>query len=101
MSKSVIYTEGNVIKIINPIITISHSDEVVEKLEELAKSFDTIKIDIENSFSFPSKIITALEKLKEEQSIDIEISVKDQIIYELFDELNMTNMFTIYPPEGS
>jgi len=63
-------------------------------LKKFANEYNSIIINIKNSFSFPSSIIATLEKLKDEGK-DIKIIIKDDIIYELFKDLNLDKMFNI------
>ncbi|GAB6044406.1 hypothetical protein JCM11957_00040 [Caminibacter profundus] len=86
--------KANSIEIVEPIITIKDSEEIISNIEKIANEYNSIIIHIKNSFSFPSSIIATLEKLKDEGK-DIKIIIKDDIIYELFKDLNLDKMFNI------
>jgi len=86
--------KANSIEIVEPIITIKDSEEIISNIEKIANEYNSIIINIKNSFSFPSSIIATLEKLKDEGK-DIKIIIKDDIIYELFKDLNLDKMFNI------
>jgi len=86
--------KGNVLEITEPIITINDADEIITVLEKLGSEYDNITVQVKNSFSFPSSIIAELEKLKDEGKT-IKIVVSDDIIYELFKELNLDKIFHV------
>jgi len=86
--------ENNTLIIAEPIVTIRDSEKVVEEIENMAKEYDQLIIRVENSFSFPSNIIATLERLKD-RGKNIHIIVTDDVIYELFKDLNLTRSFTI------
>jgi len=85
---------GNIIRIKEPIVTIQDSEEVISLLEEAAQNSNTIILRVENSFSFPSNIIATLERLKDSGK-EIKIVIKDEILFELFNDLNLNQSFTI------
>ncbi len=84
---------GNIINITQPIITMKDSEEFINLLQNLENEKE-ITINVLNSFSFPSNIIGRLLKLKD-NGIKININVKDNILYELFDDLNLTSIFNV------
>ena len=86
--------KGNTIIIEKPIITINDSENVIHAIKEAARNFNNIVIDVKNSFSFPSSIIAVLEKLKDEGK-KVTIKIKDPVLYELFKDLNLDQMFTL------
>ena len=85
---------GNIITINEPIITIEQSEEVINIIKDVAKNNDSIIIDVRNSFSFPSSVISVLEKLKDEGK-KITIKVKESVLYELFKDLNLDKFFNL------
>jgi len=85
---------GNIITINEPIITIEQSEEVINIIKDVAKNNDSIIIDVRNSFSFPSSVISVLEKLKDEGK-KITIKVKESVLYELFKDLNLDKIFNL------
>ena len=86
--------QGNIVIIDEPIITIEQSEEVSNIIKEVARNNDNIIIDVKNSFSFPSSVISVLEKLKDDGK-KITIKVKEPILYELFKDLNLDKIFTL------
>ncbi len=86
--------ENNKIIILDPIVTINDAEKVKNTIKEIAQSHNNIEIEIKNSFAFPSSIISLLEKLKDNGK-NIYISVHDDILYELFNDLNLTKSFHI------
>ncbi|MEO1924071.1 MAG: hypothetical protein ABGX25_06135 [Nautiliaceae bacterium] len=86
--------KGNVLEIIEPIITIKDADEIITVLEKLGSEYDNITVQVKNSFSFPSSIIAKLEKLKDKGKT-IKIVVSDDIVYELFKDLNLDKIFHV------
>ncbi|WP_456470688.1 hypothetical protein [Caminibacter sp.] len=82
------------LEITKPIITINEADEIITILEKLGSKYDNITVQVKNSFSFPSSIIAELEKLKNEGKT-IKIIVSDDIIYELFKNLNLDKIFVV------
>ncbi len=86
--------ENNKIIILDPIVTINDAEKVKNTIKEIAQNHNNIEIEIKNSFAFPSSIISLLEKLKDSGK-NIYISVHDDILYELFNDLNLTKSFHI------
>jgi hypothetical protein len=76
----------------SPLTTIKNSQEFIKQLLNTEDSI--IEIYINNSFSFPSSIIAVLEKLKEEK--EIKIFIKNEELYNLFEDLNLTSSFKVY-----
>lgn len=89
-----IKVHGNIVLIEEPIITIEQCEEVSNIIKEIAKNHDSIVIDVKNSFSFPSSVISVLEKLRDEGK-KITIKVREPILYELFKDLNLDKTFTL------
>jgi anti-anti-sigma regulatory factor len=86
--------KNNTLKILEPIVTIQDAQEIRNAIEEIAQKYDSLTIDIKNSFSFPSTIIALLEKLKDEGK-KIKIIVKDDTVYDLFKDLKLNQIFNI------
>ncbi len=85
---------GNIVTINEPIIAIKDSEDVINAIKKAARKSNTIMIDVKNSFSFPSNIISALERLKDEGK-NITIKVKEPILNELFKDLNLDREFKL------
>jgi anti-anti-sigma regulatory factor len=85
---------NNKLVILEPIVTIQNATEIINAIEEISKNYDNITIELKNTFSFPSSIISVLEKLKEKGK-DIKIIVYDNSVYELFQELGLAKTFKV------
>ena len=85
---------GNTVIVNEPIITIEQSEKVSSIIKEIGRNNDNIIIDVRNSFSFPSSVISVLEKLKDDGK-KITIKVKEPVLYELFKDLNLDKIFTL------
>ena len=77
----------------SPLTTIKNSQEFIKQLLNTEDSI--IETYINNSFSFPSSIIAILEQLKEEKK-EIKIFIKNEELYNLFEDLNLTSLFKVY-----
>jgi hypothetical protein len=92
-NKLEIEVSGNVINIKGNIITISDAHQIVQLLNSLTdKNF--IVIRILDSFALPSSVIGELLKLHKKGK-NIVIEVKDNVLYELLDDLGLTKIFSV------
>jgi hypothetical protein len=83
----------NVINVKGNITTISDAEKVIQFLHSLSDK-DTIVLRILDGFSLPSSIIGELLKLHD-MGKNIIIEIKDSVLYELLDDLNLTKIFTV------
>ena len=84
--------EGNRVILNEPLTDVEKIFELANKLKEL--NADKIIIDMANNYSLPSTIIGQLTFLKH-QGTDVEIWVYDDLLYELFEDLGLTDMFEV------
>ena len=84
--------EGNRVILNEPLTDVEKIFELANKLKEL--NTDKIIIDMANNYSLPSTIIGQLTFLKH-QGTDVEIWVYDDLLYELFEDLGLTDMFEV------
>ncbi len=84
----------NIININTPLISINDSEELLKILQQVSSKYKSLIININNSFSLPSTIIGELELLRD-KNIEITINVKDEILFELFQDLKLDEIFNI------
>jgi len=84
---------GNIIEVDGIIKTISDSELLINEIKEAANS-GRVLVKINDSFSLPSTVIGALLKLKD-NNVDIELEIKDEILYELLNDLNLVNQLNV------
>ena len=82
----------NQIDINSSIITLSDVEEVIKALTSLENSSNII-LNI-NSFSLPSSVIGELNRLYD-KGVSITINIKDPVLYELLEALQLNKKFTI------
>ncbi|SFV69334.1 hypothetical protein MNB_SM-5-1401 [hydrothermal vent metagenome] len=90
-----IKTVGNSVIITGNIKTIGDYQAIKSTLESLAATSKTITIDIKDSISITSSVIGFLTKLVQKEKIDIQIRVGDANLYNLFDEINVVQLFKV------
>ncbi|WP_297485834.1 hypothetical protein [Sulfurimonas sp.] len=90
-----IVTSGNSVTITGNIKTIGDYQTIKDTLEELVASSKNITIIIKDSISITSSVIGYLTKLVQKDNIDIQIRVGDANLYELFDEINLVQLFKV------
>ena len=90
-----IKTVGNSVTITGNIKTIGDYQTIKSTLENLAINSKSITIDIKDSISITSSVIGFLTKLVQKDKVDIQIRVGDAILYELFDEINLVQLFKV------
>jgi hydrogenase maturation factor len=84
---------SNLIDVYGVIKTIQDSQELISAIKNASKS-GSIIIRINDSFSIPSTVIGELLKIKD-SGVDIGVEVKDDILYELLDDLNLVSTFNV------
>jgi len=84
---------GNIVEVDGVIKTIGDSQALVVTIKEAARSGSVI-IKINDSFSLPSTVIGELLKMKD-TGTNIALEVKDDILYELLDDLNLISAFNV------
>ena len=84
---------GSTIEVDGIIKTINDSQMLVNAIKDAANS-GSVSIRINDSFSLPSTVIGELLKLKD-NGVSISMEVKDEILYELLDDLNLISAFNV------
>ncbi|SFV66422.1 hypothetical protein MNB_SM-5-1429 [hydrothermal vent metagenome] len=90
-----IQTVGNSVTITGNIKTIGDYQAIKSTLESLAATSTSITIDIKDSISITSSVIGFLTKLVQKDKVDIQIKVGNANLYELFDEINLVQLFKV------
>ena len=84
--------ENNRVILDEPLTDVEKIFELASKLKDLDSN--KIIIDMANNYSLPSTIIGQLTFLKH-QGKDVEIWVYDKLLYELFEDLGLNDMFEV------
>ena len=84
---------GNIIEVDGVIKTITDSQQLVDAIQA-ASTNGSVIIKINDSFSLPSTVIGKLLKMKD-GGVKISLEVKDEILYELLDDLNLIEAFNV------
>ncbi|WP_024789794.1 hypothetical protein [Lebetimonas sp. JH292] len=84
---------NNILTIEGNITTIKDAEKIINALYSLSDK-DSIIIKIKNSFSLPSSIIGELLKLTD-MGKKVILEVKDPVLYEMLDDLNLTKTFNV------
>ena len=84
---------GSIVEVDGIIKTINDSQMLVNAIKDAANS-GSVSIKINDSFSLPSTVIGELLKLKD-NGVSISMEVKDEILYELLDDLNLISAFNV------
>ena len=84
---------GSMVEVDGIIKTINDSQMLVNAIKDAANS-GSVSIKINDSFSLPSTVIGELLKLKD-NGVSISMEVKDEILYELLDDLNLITTFNV------
>jgi hypothetical protein len=87
-----IETKGNIININSPIVTIGDVEKFIQVLSNMENEAQII-LNIK-SFSLPSSIIGELLRLSD-KGVNIVINVYDDTLYELLNDLKLTQKFKI------
>ena len=86
--------EGNIINIEGNIKSIEDYEQIKSALDNVKASFDSITLNIKNSISITSSVIGYLVKLANEGK-KIYLNVGSEDLYDLLDELNLINLFSV------
>jgi hypothetical protein len=88
-----ILKQGNVIEVEGVIKTINDANRLNEVIKDL-NSGNSVIIKIKDSFAMPSAVIGLLIK-KVNEGVNIKVEVGSEILYELLDDLNLTDKFNV------
>ena len=84
---------GSTIEVNGVIKTINDSQLLVNAIKDASRN-GSVNVKINDSFSLPSTVIGELLKLKD-SGVNVMIEVKDDILYELLDDLNLVATFNV------
>ena len=90
-----IVTSGNNITITGNIKTIGDYQSIKNSLDSLVSSSKHVTIIVKDSISITSSVIGYLTKLVQKDNINLQIRVGDANLYELFDEINLVQLFKV------
>ena len=90
-----IVVSGNTVTITGNIKTIGDYQAIKDTLGKLVNNSRSITLIIKDSISITSSVIGYLTKLVQKDNIDIQIRVGDTNLYELFDEINLVQLFRV------
>ena len=90
-----ITTSGSKIKIIGNIKSISDYQRIRSTVDEMVQSSKAITIVLENSISIISSVIGYFNKLVLKDEISLNITVDDDSLYELFNDLGLVQLFRV------
>jgi hypothetical protein len=90
-----ISVSGRTVTITGNIKSIGDYQTLKDTLERVVDTQKSIIIDIKDSISITSSVIGYLTKLVQKDDIDIQIKVGDENLYELFDEINLIQLFKV------
>jgi len=84
---------GSIIEVDGVIKTINDSQMLVSAIKDAARNGNVV-IKVNDSFSLPSTVIGELLKIKD-NGVNVTLEVKDEILYELLDDLNLVSAFNV------
>jgi len=84
---------GSIIEVDGVIKTINDSQMLVSAIKDAAKN-GSVVVKVNDSFSLPSTVIGELLKLRD-NGVNVTLEVKDEILYELLDDLNLVAAFNV------
>ncbi len=88
-----IETRGNSVEVHDIIKTIADSQTLINEVDRI-KDSGSVTIRIFESFTIPSSVIGYLLKLND-AGTNIYLEVHDDILYELLQDLNLTQVFNV------
>jgi len=84
---------GSIVEVDGVIKTINDSQMLVNAIKDASRNGSVI-VKINDSFSLPSTVIGELLKIKD-NGVNVSLEVKDEILYELLDDLNLVSAFNV------
>jgi hypothetical protein len=90
-----ISVSGRTVTMTGNIKSIGDYQTLKDTLERVVDTQKSIIINIKDSISITSSVIGYLTKLVQKDDIDIQIKVGDENLYELFDEINLIQLFKV------
>ena len=90
-----ISTTGSTATLEGTIKSISDFQDIKNKIDTLTQTYSSITIKIPTSISMTSAVIGYLTKLKLKNSIAISMYVGDKRLYQLLEDLHLTQLFNV------
>ena len=90
-----ISVSGNVIILKGNIKSIQDYQEIKATIDEMIKTRKSILLHIVDSISIISSVIGYLNKIVLKDNIDLSITVGDEQLMELFEDLNLVSLFQV------
>ena len=90
-----ISSASNIVTIEGNIKSVSDYQSIRSTLEKMVSQHTTIIINISDSISITSSVIGYFNKLVLKDKIAIEVGVGNAQLYELFDDLNLIELFNV------
>ncbi len=75
--------------------TILDSKNLIDKLREMYDTYDTVTLEIKDSFVLPSSVIGYINKSVMKDKKHIKILAHDKELIDLFDMLSLTKLFNV------
>jgi len=86
---------GRTVTITGNIKSIGDYQALKDTLDGVVANEKSIVINIKDSISITSSVIGYLTKLLQKDNINVQIKVGDENLYELFDEINLVQLFNV------
>ena len=90
-----ISVSGNIVTLKGNIKSIQDYQEIKATIDEMIKTQKSILLHIVDSISIISSVIGYLNKIVLEDNIDLSITVGDEQLMELFEDLNLVSLFRV------
>lgn len=89
ISRNIVTIEGN-------IKTVNDYQELKKEIDALIKSHKNIEIVLKDSISITSSVIGYFNKLVLKDKIELKIAVANELLFELFKDLNLVELFSVH-----
>jgi len=90
-----ISVSGNIVTLKGNIKSIQDYQEIKATIDEMMKTQKSILLHIVDSISIISSVIGYLNKIVLKDNIDLSITVGDEQLMELFEDLNLISLFQV------
>ena len=90
-----ISVSGNIVTLKGNIKSIQDYQEIKATIDEMIKTQKSILLHIVDSISIISSVIGYLNKIVLKDNIDLSITVGDEQLMELFEDLNLVSLFHV------
>jgi len=90
-----ISVSGNIVTLKGNIKSIQDYQEIKATIDEMIKTQKSILLYIVDSISIISSVIGYLNKIVLKDNIDLSITVGDEQLMELFEDLNLVSLFHV------